>query len=85
MARSNRREFLRQAAHAGLALGVGSQLGVLTGCAGSVDPETLILRGTENVAVVDASLIPTVVAAHPVGTIMAIADRAGDILVTRWI
>jgi choline dehydrogenase-like flavoprotein len=52
---------------------------------GGVDPETLILRGTENVAVVDASLIPTVVAAHPVGTIMAIADRAGDILVARWI
>jgi len=51
---------------------------------GGVDPDTLILRGTENVAVVDASLIPTVVAAHPVGTIMAVADRAGDILASRW-
>ena len=50
---------------------------------GGVDPETLILRGTENVAVVDASLIPTVVPAHPVGTIMAVADRAGDILAAR--
>ena len=30
-----------------------------------------------NVAVVDASLIPTNVVAHPVGTIMAVADRAG--------
>ena len=44
---------------------------------GGVDPSTLILRGTTNVAVVDASLIPTNVVAHPVGTIMAVADRAG--------
>ena len=52
---------------------------------GGVDPETLILRGTENIAVVDASLIPTIVPAHPVGTIMAVADRAGDILSARWV
>ncbi len=51
---------------------------------GGVDPGTLILRGTENVAVVDASLIPTIVTAHPIGTIMAVADRAGDILSSRW-
>ena len=51
---------------------------------GGVNPRTLILRGTKNVAVIDASLIPTVVPAHPVGTIMAIADRAGDILAARW-
>ena len=38
----------------------------------------------KNVAVVDASLLPTIVAAHPVGTIMAVADRAGDILAARW-
>ena len=52
--------------------------------AGGVDPATLIVRGTSNVAVVDASLIPKIVPAHPVGTIMAIADRAGDILAARW-
>jgi GMC oxidoreductase len=52
--------------------------------AGGVDPATFIVRGTSNVAVVDASLIPTIVPAHPVGTIMAIADRAGDILAARW-
>jgi choline dehydrogenase-like flavoprotein len=51
---------------------------------GGVDPATLIVRGTTNVAVVDASLIPTIVPAHPVGTIMAIADRAADILAMRW-
>jgi len=50
---------------------------------GGVDPATLIVRGTTNVAVVDASLIPTIVPAHPVGTIMAVADRAGDILAPR--
>jgi choline dehydrogenase-like flavoprotein len=52
--------------------------------AGGVDPTSLVLRGTRNVAVVDASLIPTPVAAHPVGTIMAIADRVGDVLAARW-
>jgi cellobiose dehydrogenase (acceptor) len=51
---------------------------------GGVDPGTLIVRNTTNVAVVDASLIPTIVPAHPVGTIMAVADRAGDILAARW-
>ena len=51
---------------------------------GGVDPTTLIVRGTQNVAVVDASLIPTIVTAHPIGTIMAIADRAGDMLAARW-
>lgn len=50
---------------------------------GGVDPATLTVRGTANVAVVDASLIPTIVPAHPVGTIMAMADRAGDILAER--
>lgn len=51
---------------------------------GGVDPATLIVRGTTNVAVVDASLIPTIVPAHPVGTIMAVADRAADILTAGW-
>jgi cellobiose dehydrogenase (acceptor) len=55
----------------------------LSDSAGGVDPATLIVRGTRNVAVVDASLIPTIIPGHPVGTIMAIADRAGDILASR--
>ncbi|MGH7906835.1 MAG: GMC family oxidoreductase N-terminal domain-containing protein [Candidatus Binataceae bacterium] len=52
--------------------------------ADGVDPATLILRGTTNVAVVDASLMPTITPAHPIGTIMAVADRAADILAARW-
>jgi choline dehydrogenase-like flavoprotein len=51
---------------------------------GGTDPATMLVRGTSNVAVVDASLLPTCVTGHPVGTIMAIADRAGDILSARW-
>jgi choline dehydrogenase-like flavoprotein len=51
---------------------------------GGVDPVSLILRGTANVAVVDASLIPTIVPAHPVGTIMSVADRIGEMLTRRW-
>ena len=50
---------------------------------GGVDPATLIVRGTSNVGVADASLIPSIVPAHPVGTIMAVADRAADILAAR--
>ena len=51
---------------------------------GGVESKTLIVRGTTNVAVVDASLSPTIVVGHPVGAIMAVADRAGDILSARW-
>lgn len=51
---------------------------------GGVDPASLILRGTTNVAVVDASLIPTIVPAHPIGTIMAVAARAAGIL-APWV
>ena len=51
---------------------------------GGVDPATLVVRGTGNVVVVDASLIPPNVPGHPVLTIMAIADRAGDQLAGRW-
>jgi hypothetical protein len=36
-----------------------------------VDPRSLIVRDTSSVAVGDASLFPTIVPAHPVGTTMA--------------
>jgi len=55
----------------------------LTDGPGGVDPRTLLLRGTTNVAVVDASLLPTHTTCHPVGTIMAIAERAGEMLAAR--
>lgn len=48
-----------------------------------VDPRTLIVRGTENVAVVDASLLPGQVWGHPALTLKAVALKAGDTLAAR--
>jgi cellobiose dehydrogenase (acceptor) len=46
----------------------------------AVDPATLRVHGTENIHVVDASLHPAPLSAHPVATIMAVAEKAGDVL-----
>jgi cellobiose dehydrogenase (acceptor) len=46
--------------------------------AGGVDPATLRVRGTKNVHVVDASLYPTPMNAHPVATVMAGAELAAE-------
>ncbi|PRP81599.1 prohibitin domain-containing protein [Planoprotostelium fungivorum] len=48
--------------------------------AGGVEPSTLRLRGTRNVHVVDASLLPNSIPAHPVAMVMALGVRAADIL-----
>jgi cellobiose dehydrogenase (acceptor) len=48
--------------------------------AGGVDPTTLIVRGTTNIHVVDASLYKPPVVAHPVATVMAGAERAADLI-----
>jgi cellobiose dehydrogenase (acceptor) len=45
-----------------------------------VDPVTLLVKGTQNIHVVDASLHPAPLSAHPVATIMAVAEKASDIL-----
>jgi choline dehydrogenase-like flavoprotein len=47
---------------------------------GGVDPWTLRVKGTRNIHVVDASLHPAPLSAHPVATIMAVAEKASDIL-----
>ena len=47
---------------------------------GGVHPETLRVKGTRNIHVVDASLHPAPLSAHPVATIMAVAERASHIL-----
>jgi len=49
------------------------------------DPDAVVdsalrVRGVEGLRVVDASVLPTVTALNPVGTIMAIAERAVDLL-----
>ena len=43
--------------------------------AGVVDPLTLKVYGTNNLRVVDASLMPMQIAAHPQRTVYAIAER----------
>lgn len=47
---------------------------------GGVEPSTLRVKGTRNIHVVDASLHPAPLSAHPVATIMAVAEKASDIL-----
>jgi cellobiose dehydrogenase (acceptor) len=46
----------------------------------AVDPATLRVEGTRDIHVVDASLHPAPLSAHPVATIMAVAERASDLL-----
>ncbi len=47
---------------------------------GAVDPWTLRVKGTRNIHVIDASLQPAPLSAHPVATIMVVAEKASDVL-----
>ena len=53
-------------------------LTAMTPRAGVVDPTTLKVYGTQNVRVVDASLIPLQIATHIQSTVYAIAERVRD-------
>ena len=49
----------------------------------SIDPNTLILKGLNNIHVADASIIPEPLDAHPVATVMAIGLKAADIILKQ--
>jgi choline dehydrogenase-like flavoprotein len=42
----------------------------------------LRVRGVDGLRVVDASVFPTIPSVNPVGTVMAVAERASDLLIT---
>lgn len=43
-------------------------------------PWTLLVKGTRNIHVIDASLRPAPLSAHPVATIMVMAEKASGVL-----
>lgn len=45
-----------------------------------ISSKNLLVNGTQNIHVIDASAIPANVPCHPVGTIMALALKAADVL-----
>lgn len=47
---------------------------------GGVVDKNLVVYGTENIRVVDASILPMQVAGHPTATLYAISERAADII-----
>ena len=50
---------------------------------GVVNPE-LLVYGTSNLRVVDASVIPLIISAHPQTVVYAIAERAAQFIAERW-
>ncbi len=49
-----------------------------------IDPDTLIVKGTDNVAVCDNSIVPEQATVHTALSLMAIASKGGDILNGFW-
>ncbi|KAH0345039.1 alcohol oxidase, partial [Aureobasidium melanogenum] len=63
--------------------GVGTAAMMSRKLGGVIDPQ-MIVYGTSNLRVVDASAIPFEVNGHPTSTIYAMAEKAADLIKTRW-
>ena len=50
---------------------------------GVVNPE-LKVHGVKGLRVVDASVFPSQVSGHPVSTVVAIAEKAADMIKSEW-
>jgi choline dehydrogenase-like flavoprotein len=50
---------------------------------GVVNPQ-LLVYGTDNVRVIDASVLPMQVSGHLTSILYAVAERAADIVKQRW-
>ncbi|KAI9105496.1 hypothetical protein DFS34DRAFT_681698 [Phlyctochytrium arcticum] len=48
---------------------------------GGADPVTLRVRGTRNVHVIDASILPLSIPAHPIAMVMALGEKGADTLI----
>jgi choline dehydrogenase-like flavoprotein len=63
--------------------GVGTAAMMSKGLGGVVD-HNMIVYGTKNLRIVDASVFPLEVNGHPTSTIYAMAEKAADLTKRRW-
>ena len=63
--------------------GVGTAAKMSKDLGGVVD-SNMIVYGTQNLRVVDASAIALEVNGHPTSTIYAMAEKAADLIKSRW-
>lgn len=63
--------------------GIGTAAMMSRELGGVIDPQ-MIVYGTSNLRVVDASAVPFEVNGHPTATIYTMAEKAADLINMRW-